>query len=1176
MTFRRCGALQISGSPLVVGSNILVMGRASKQAAFEDCYVLCFDLESGKYRWNCYIASANTVNVPWAGGPAMLFPENTSHLAYADGRVYVLTNLGALAALDAYNGSIAWLDIYPTRNPAGMNPNQPFVNPWLMQQQMQQNPPKPWTFNPVIVAGGKVFALPGDSDDLLIYDAGTGAEVKRIPLKDLADCNDLRPSDPHDEPLKFDTLLAVDGEQIILAGDRHGLGQIVSFDWQHYAADRSGLLWASVGFQDIRGRCFVTRDSVFVPTAEHLVRVERATGKCADYYPQNDRSWDEQEGEGPGNVLVTSDHVVLAGPKSVDVYTDLTAARAKLDREVAAAPNDALPRLRYAEVMFVSGQTDAATKKLDEAIQLLGGPQAMQPGPGRDQAFIDALTFAEKLTSGAPATANDVAVKLFDRAELAAASPTQKVQCTMSRARYAESIKDPAGAVELYQRVLSDGSLRAVAYHDEHGDSQPRARGGPAVDRPPRERRSIGLRPLPTAGGGGLGKGAGGQRRGTCGIASGSGADATPIRRPPRRRPSRLPTPTKPPAMEGSPSRSCVTCSSATPTQRSSRASWKRWPAIICSEKTRGWTTGFPRPPRRSTAPPRCPATCGCSVRCAFPTGGRWTTSASPPPSRRCGRYRGQEVAKSLPDFHLPVPRDVDADHWPQPFAAAGPDDVVAETKGLVVPIRDFSRADRVVTWSTGGELCVYPAGRGKPLAKVAGFGEQPRNSAWVGNGLLVWGPAQLALLQGDGAGLAWKLAIKELPAVEIARFEGEQAPFIPDNNLIADGVVINVVPPQVVVRGNRGQFLMRGGGGMVVQQLPAAQPNPPPARNGEEIIEVRPVGDRVLITTSAGRIASADMNSGRLAWQARLSDRAVDRLVANEDFAVVRVNGEASVRLVSFDTYSGRMLGSRAFIPQSGAVPVNMALAADGTLVYTLPDRLCLKDLYKPWNDPADKEVMGPQGTAIFRDAKGPDQLIIAEGRILALADDGTQPNPQSLPQKLVRVHSLETGQPVPLKYKTPQGDQEIDRILAAGKDWGVSLRVVGSHLYVVGGSLGISGYDLDHPARSWTPPPGSFEKLNVRDAFIGRNHVVLLDEQAAANNGAPSIYSLYAFARYPGSQAGDDESGRIDYDADSPGCRINSPAGVAASWQATDGGFYYLTGDNTLHMLRGAGQGR
>ena len=45
--------------------------------------------------------------------------------------------------------------------------------------------------------------------------------------------------------------------------------------------------------------------------------------------------------------------------------------------------------------------------------------------------------------------------------------------------------------------------------------------------------------------------------------------------------------------------------------------------------------------------------------------------------------------------------------------------------------------------------------------------------------------------------------------------------------------------------------------------------------------------------------------------------------------------------------------------------------------------------------------------GQTPYAGATEPDQLVIAEGRILALADDGQQA------EKFVRVHSLETGLP-------------------------------------------------------------------------------------------------------------------------------------------------------------------
>ena len=50
----------------------------------------------------------------WAGfNPNIVLPQNESHLAYANGRIFVQTNRGAVAALDAYSGSIEWLDLYP-------------------------------------------------------------------------------------------------------------------------------------------------------------------------------------------------------------------------------------------------------------------------------------------------------------------------------------------------------------------------------------------------------------------------------------------------------------------------------------------------------------------------------------------------------------------------------------------------------------------------------------------------------------------------------------------------------------------------------------------------------------------------------------------------------------------------------------------------------------------------------------------------------------------------------------------------------------------------------------------------------------------------------------------------------------------------------------------------------
>jgi outer membrane protein assembly factor BamB len=528
-----------------------------------------------------------------------------------------------------------------------------------------------------------------------------------------------------------------------------------------------------------------------------------------------------------------------------------------------------------------------------------------------------------------------------------------------------------------------------------------------------------------------------------------------------------------------------------------------------------------------------------------------------------------------------------------------------------VLPARDFARADRVVTWaSAGGTLSVYAPGQLKSLATsgaladLGAVGESPRGVAWAGDTALVWGAGKLAAIDAAAGGKSrWEIDFPKLPTLEVVRGNDDAAgaavPIQQPNNgqiILPNGVIVN----------NRGGGRVRVlGGGMVIQgnviingqqqgivqaaaqqQPPAAlpgQPVPPQPGGGEQVADVRPVGDRVLVATTTGRVVSLDLTDGKVAWQTRLADGMPDRLVATEDFTVVKVSDDLTIRLFALDTFTGKLLGSKAFSRQA-ATPVNLALAADGTLVYTMPDRLCLKDLYKisqNWDEEL-KSVNGPPNVNLYAGATQPGQLLISEGRILALADSGGMANVQAN-IKYVRVHSLETGQPVQLKYDQPgDGKHQVDLLLTSGtRDWNVLLRTVGSHLYVVG-PQSVYGYNLDDPAENWKgavgngigPGPGAeggADTVNLREAFVGQNHLVLLDQSAPTGDGAAAHFRLYAIGRYRSEEAGAPatETGRVDYVV-----AVNDPAGVLPQWQAVDGGFYYATADGKVHMLVGGAQ--
>src|SRR5690606_29689331 len=225
--------------------------------------------------------------------------------------------------------------------------------------------------------------------------------------------------------------------------------------------------------QPIRGRAFLPDDAGYISTLKSdpsqsadkaQVRLHRTGGLDGrveqTYPPYNAEAWATDVRA--GNIVVAGSHVVVASAESVDVYTDLDAAREKFDTEIAAAPKDPDVRLHYSEVMFVAGETALSVQKLDEAIELLGGLQSMRNGASRDRLFNTTLRFAERLAHREDPNARDVITSLFERAAAAAYKPSQQVRYRMSLGEIAARQKDWPVAVNIYQEVLDDEALGGV------------------------------------------------------------------------------------------------------------------------------------------------------------------------------------------------------------------------------------------------------------------------------------------------------------------------------------------------------------------------------------------------------------------------------------------------------------------------------------------------------------------------------------------------------------------------------------------------------------------------------------------------------------------------------------------------------------------------------------------
>jgi outer membrane protein assembly factor BamB len=1200
--------LDFSGSPLVVADNVYVIGRGGKNITAEDCYVLCFDLNSGAYKWSCFIASSNN-NFAYNG--QMPSADTLSHLAYSSGRVYVLTNLGAAAALDAYSGTISWLNIYPRDNAMLNQDGVGFRGMGNFRQGGNSGSTRAWEFNPVIVRDGKVFLLPTDAKHLMVYDAGSGAEIKRIAISDFQ----KRP----DDGVGPQALVAVDGDQVILTG-----GQcIYCIDWTKPADPQKSILWFSQFATNIKGRAFVTADSVFVciesgvvagkPVFGGLHRIERVsrktgmiTGKVVEIYPPK-KDWDE--GEGPGNVLVVGEQVIVAGPKRINVYADMALARKRLDDDVAAAPADPEPRLRYAEVMFVAGQLPVAMEKLEETIKLLGGITALRPGGERDHLFNDCITFAAKLQrekkSDKIEETIDAITRLYDLAGSAADGDSQQVNYRISRAKFnRDFVQDDSlsAAVKLYQEILSNQRLRTVPLADEEAGASQAALVAEKMITEVKKIRPEAYASFETLAGQAL---------------EAAGNDPALLKSVAETYPNSASAP-----------QAMIAAADAFEGQSNYRlAAYTRRQAYNKYGETANKPKLLEGMARNYLAMPDRTAdridTAAARLSAIVKLGADAAATPLAKPLKLPGdvvlaeagvtvndalkalqNYKAQAVAAKLPDFRIAPTagfqlalaewRAAGSDpatkpRLPAPFVPAAQQLVLPNVDALIkTPLelrQQNARHDRVVAWSNGSVL-LYPVGQPDAIGASADLAAAPKNLAWLDDNksLLLWNDKELVLLSGDDAKLKWKkIELKSLPRIDVVASGSS-------DETISGGGTNNNDNENAQFQ----QLQLRGGrriiNGRMMGQMPAVannQPQAAPATPGvEAIASVRPVDDKIIVATTAGQLFAIRTDTGALVWHTRLSAAApISHLAATDDFVVAKVDDAANTQLVVLETLTGQIVRPRLSFPnEQGNVPVNFALAPDGTLVWIQQDRLCGKDLFEPRKE-LNYEVIAGQNdnvrnpnnvniainrgqqvdaTSIYGGAVNPDQLLISEGRILVVAQSG----------RFVCIHSLETGKL--LDFPQADGKRAEARLATAQgdgsksvADWGVALHLVGSRLYVCSRQNGPVCYNLDKAGVLWDGHVdiNTVPTIEYREPFIGQDYFAILDHPAArvGANPNPNTARLHCFSRAKVDKNADRESGRLDHISS-----ISDPAGIS-EFQGVDGGFYYLTGDRKLHYLKG-----
>ncbi|MFH0938122.1 MAG: PQQ-binding-like beta-propeller repeat protein [Planctomycetota bacterium] len=285
-----------------------------------------FDAETGHLEWHTQICSAQ----PSLLNGSLTQPDIGLPVAVAQGKVFVLTNLGAVAVLDTINGAIQWIRVYD-RIPNQIDRDSSF--------DMRRQSRNIWSPNPPIVQNNILIITPQDSDMLYIYDIETGRRLWEISR------------DSNGEQLTH--ILGITNGHLAISGKNLYFYEIKS-------GKQSGQNESLTLGSNIKGRGIVTENMALVPTEKALVRIDtqvldgKFTVQIRDTY-----KWENPAAEA-GNIFVVGDVLYTVSSTHVNAYFDSQELERKLRERIVRNTNDLSAYIELSDVYHrITRYTDA-------------------------------------------------------------------------------------------------------------------------------------------------------------------------------------------------------------------------------------------------------------------------------------------------------------------------------------------------------------------------------------------------------------------------------------------------------------------------------------------------------------------------------------------------------------------------------------------------------------------------------------------------------------------------------------------------------------------------------------------------------------------------------------------------------------------------------------------------
>jgi len=354
--------LTCAGPPVIADGRVIV--PLVRMQGRIDLHVAAFDVRDGSLAWSTALISGQR-ELNMFGRPEHEFCAPPVRVE--GDRVIVLTQLGAIAAVDLFHGGILWETLY---DQIALPPTQDFRAPTRIT---------PWRNCPAVVSDGVVVALPFDSDSAIGLDIATGAVAWQW-RSDRIHALAKSPSG------SIDQLLGASGRTVYLGGDRIAA---LEFGGGLRSSERPRVRWAWPDDGESRyrvGRPALLGERIVVPFAAERVELAVTDGRVLERIP-----W--PGGEGGGNLLSVPGELYTTSPTHVRGIFEWTALLSRAREELAARPRDVDAALGLARLLsgrasadWARGEVGPARTRYTEAREVLEA--ALGSGRGADSAVV--------------------------------------------------------------------------------------------------------------------------------------------------------------------------------------------------------------------------------------------------------------------------------------------------------------------------------------------------------------------------------------------------------------------------------------------------------------------------------------------------------------------------------------------------------------------------------------------------------------------------------------------------------------------------------------------------------------------------------------------------------------------------------------------------------------------